>query len=316
MQTSATGGATTITIDESDDTAIAITALSLATDGVTLADTNPYVIQGEEAPAGVTATIADNGAITARVDYDALIPDHQMDGIPVTVEVTGSVSGQSGTINLIIMVTNLDDENPEFTTPTGRTVEAGTTTLSASIDIDATDDFTTATNTDDPEAEITYAFLDDDGAVIAPNGSGLSISGNFAINAATGVITVATAPTFSLTATENTRTLTIRATDTSTGATGQTAEADITIEVLPPRTIELETSVAGVTTFTINESDDTPVDVTTISIATTGVTPAAANPYTIAAGAPAALPLPTREFLPPSWITRCYLPNNRLASSR
>ena len=116
MQTSATGGATTITIDESDDTAIAITALSLATDGVTLADTNPYVIQGA-APAGVTATIADDGAITALVDYDALTADHQMNGIPVIVEVTGSESGQSGRINLIIMVTNLDDENPEIHYP-------------------------------------------------------------------------------------------------------------------------------------------------------------------------------------------------------
>ena len=161
LQTSATGGATTITIEESDDTAIAITALSLATAGVTLADTNPYVIQGA-APAGVTATIADDGAITARVDYDALTADHQMNGIPVIVEVTGSESGQSGTINLIIMVTNLDDENPEIgAIPTGITVEAGTTTLSAPIDIDATDDFTTAANTGDPEAEISYAFVDD-----------------------------------------------------------------------------------------------------------------------------------------------------------
>ena len=49
--------------------------------------------------------------------------------------------------------------------------------------------------------------------------------GDFTIDAATGAITVSTAPTFSLTATEeNTRTLTIRATDTSTtpGVVGET----------------------------------------------------------------------------------------------
>ena len=273
LQTSAAGGATTITIDESDDTAIAITELSLATAGVTLADTNPYVIQGA-APAGVAATIADDGAITARVDYEALTADHQMNGIPVIVEVTGSESGQSGTINLIIMVTNLDDENPEIgAIPIGITVEAETTTLSV--------DPLTITATDDLGAGISYAFVDDSDAPA-------QTLGDFTIDAATGVITVSTAPTFSLTATENTRTLTVRATDTSTGATGQTAEADITIEILPPSTIELQTSAAdGATSFTIDESDDSSVDVTTISITTPGVTPAAADPYTLAAGAPA-----------------------------
>ena len=180
--------------------------------------------------------------------------------------------------------------------------------LSAPIDIDATDDFTTAANTGDPEAEISYAFVDESDAPA-------QTLGDFTIDAATGVITVATAPTFSLTATENTRTLTIRATDTSTGATGQTAEADITIEVLPPNTIELETSVAGATTFTINESDDSSVDVTTISITTPGVTPAAANGIRIplrrdliimvqTTKIQQALPLTQRESSPRSLTTK------------
>ena len=118
----------------------------------------------------------------------------------------------------------------------------------------------------------------------------LQTLGDFTIDAATGVITVSTEPTFSLTATEgNTRTLTIRATDTSAGAAGETTtEETITIEVTAPLTIALQTSAAGgATTIAIDESDDSSVDVTTISITTPGVTPAAADPYTLAAGAPA-----------------------------
>ena len=125
-----------------------------------------------------------------------------------------------------------------------------------------------------------------------PNDSRLTIFDGFAINANTGVITVADGnrPTFSVTdATENTRTLTIRATDTSVTATGDTTATEmITITVTAPPPITLQTSATGGTTsFTINESDGSPVGITTISIATLDATEAAVDPYTIAAGAPA-----------------------------
>ena len=85
---------------------------------------------------------------------------------------------------------------------------------------------------DDLGPEITYAFVDDADAAVAPNGAGLSIFGGFAIDATTGVITVDTAPVYAGDATD-TRTLTIRATDTSPGASGeQFVERDIVIEVV------------------------------------------------------------------------------------
>ena len=63
----------------------------------------------------------------------------------------------------------------------------------------------------------------------------MSISGNFAINAATGEITVETAPTYDPDdAAANRIELTVQARDTSTGAIGAlTVKADIVINVLP-----------------------------------------------------------------------------------
>ena len=72
--------------------------------------------------------------------------------------------------------------------------------------------------------EISYAFVD--GAQLTQTLEG------FTINANTGEIIVASAPTFSTTPTDNTRTLTIRATDISSGVSGQIAEIDINIEVI------------------------------------------------------------------------------------
>ena len=65
--------------------------------------------------------------------------------------------------------------------------------------------------------DISYAFVD--------GSTTTQTLGNFAINANTGVITVASAPTFLGTAAD-TRTLTIRATETTAGATGQTRRRD------------------------------------------------------------------------------------------
>ena len=69
---------------------------------------------------------------------------------------------------------------------------------------------------------------------MAPNGSGLSIFGGFAINATTGEITVETAPTYdSDDAAANRIELTVQARDTSTGAIGAlTVEANIVINVV------------------------------------------------------------------------------------
>ena len=276
LQTSAAGGATTITIDESDGSPADVTTISITTPGVTPAAANPYTLAAGS-PAGFAINTA--GELTAQFDYEALGAEDRTRAI--TIRANGDVTGQTGTIVLTITVNNIDDEAPQFTTPTGITVEAETQTLSAPIDIDATDDFTTAANTGDPEAEISYAIVAGDAG------------GNFAIDN-DGVITVADGnrPTFSATTPDdNERTLTIRATDTSAGAAGETTtEETITIEVTAPLTIDLE-STEGVV-IAIDEDDTAPVDVTTISATTAGVT-LTANPYALAAGSPAGFAINT-----------------------
>ncbi len=182
--------------------------------------THPFMITGNELviPAG------------ASLDYEAT----QSYTLTIAANVDGSTASP---ITVTVNVGNIDDENPTFgTIPAGVTVQAGTTTLNKTATITATDgDAPPVGNNND----ISYAFVDGSDAIIAPNGLGLSILGNFAINANTGEITVASAPTFSTTPTDNTRTLTIRATDTTAGATGQTADATITITVTPPATFAI-----------------------------------------------------------------------------
>ncbi len=174
------------------------------------ADPHPFAIEGN------TLILSADGAL----DYE--------DIANYTLTITGtSPTLATDAIDINIAVSNLDDEAPAFDTNTiltGVTVEAGTTALSKSIDIDATDDFTTAAHAGDPEAEISYALVDIDGSgnPVAPNAANLSILGDFSIHAQTGVIAVASAPTFSATAADNERTLTIRATDSSLSATGAT----------------------------------------------------------------------------------------------
>ena len=171
---------------------------------------HPFMIEGNELviPAG------------ASLDYEAT----QSYTLTIAANVAGSTTSP---IPVTVNVGNIDDENPVFdnsTIPTNATVAAGTTTLIPAIDIDATDDFTTIANASDPETEISYAFVD--GAQLTQTLEG------FTINSSTGEITVASAPTFSTAPTDNMRTLTIRATDISSGVSGQIAEIDINIEVI------------------------------------------------------------------------------------
>ena len=263
----------TIAVDESDNAPIDITTISLPS-GLAAASVNPYTILGE--PAGFL--IDDDGGISASIDYEALTPSERDDGFIIIAQGEDS-GGQFGIIILEIAITNIDDEAPVFDPiPTGASVEAGTTMLNAPVIIAATD---SADGDAGDDAEITYALVDDEGAAAAPNASGLSVFGGFAIDAATGEITVDAAPEFSGNVDDNIRTLTIRATDASAGATGRTAaDATIDIAVTAPGVLELRSS-AGVS-ITINESDDDPIDVAAISIMTSGVSPAGTDPYAIA----------------------------------
>ncbi len=201
-----------ITIAESDETPIAVTVIMIDTPGVTPAAVDPYTIQGSRSDFMVDA----NGAITANVDYDNLTESEQMNGINITVDVEGSTAGQSASITINVMVTNLDDEAPVILPPPENiTVIAGTSDLSSPVTIVAADSADGALGND---AEITYAFVDTTGAIVEPNAARLSLFDDFAIHADTGLITVADAPDYSLTASENTRTLTIQAADTSSAS--------------------------------------------------------------------------------------------------
>ncbi len=262
-----------ITIAESDGSFISVTDIGILTSGITLSAANPYAIAGE--PAGFAIDGA--GKLTARLDYEALTDTQKNDGIAITIQATGDVEGQTGSIDLTIRVNNLDDEAPELEDPpVGVTVEAGSTTLSVgTLAITATD---SADGDEGNDTEIFYAFVN-------KSNNPVQILDDFAIDAVTGTITVATAPVFSNAPAGNKRTLTIRATDNSPDAKGKkTSEKDITITVTPPGTIDIE-STAGAE-ISIDESDRTFVPVTTINIITPGVTPAARNPYTIT-GSPA-----------------------------
>ncbi len=210
-----------ISIDENDDGTVELTDISFAL-GRLPAEDSPYQILGGNSD-GIFS-IDDNGALTvSNWDYDISPPADRLRSVIVQGTDSG---GNVGTLAIDITLANLDDEAPVFgAIPTGVTVEARTTALSEPVDIDATDDL---------GPEITYAFVNDSGVAVAPNGSGLSIFGDFAIHSGTGVITVETAPKYSGDATD-TRTLTIRATDTSPGAIGDLASDDavIAVQVIP-----------------------------------------------------------------------------------
>ncbi len=281
-------GSVEISIDESDDAPVNVAMISVTTTGVTLADTDPYALAAGT-PTGFA--INDSGLITAQIDYEALSNEQQTNGITITAQATGSEAGQNGSLVLTITVDNTDDEAPIFgAIPTEITVEGDTTTLSVDpLVIVATDSADGALG---DETEIAYALVDDADAAVAPNGAGLSIFDGFAIDANSGVITVATAPVYAGDATD-TRTIAIRATDTSSGVTGNmTTDATLVITVIAPSTIVLASDAGAVLAdgsveISIDESDDAPVNVAMISVTTTGVTLADTDPYALAAGTPA-----------------------------
>ena len=203
----------TIAIDESDDTPIMVTTISFADTAITPATTDPYTILNE--PPGVS--IDADGVITATIDYDALSQIQRDTGLSMVVQGENSV-GDIGVIILTVTVVNLDDEAPVFDSPLpSATIVSGETSFQGgALAISATDDL---------GGEIAYAFVNSDGTTTA-------MANGFAIDGATGAISVTTAPTFShADPAANRIELTVRATDTSTGAIGDLASDDAVIAV-------------------------------------------------------------------------------------
>ena len=171
-----------ITIDENEEAPVAVSTISIANSGVSPAATDPYIIVGNPAGFAIDAM----GALTAQVDYEALSDAQRTNGIMITVLGAGNEAGEIGSIVLTIMVRNTDDEAPVFNAiPTNITVESGTTTLNVdSLAVTATDSADGSLGND---AEISYAFVNDRGVVIAPDSAGLSTFGDFAIDTDSGV---------------------------------------------------------------------------------------------------------------------------------
>ena len=203
-------------IDESDDAPITATAIVFADSARTPADTNPYTILDGSPGFSISA----DGVITATIDYEALSQDQRDTGLSIVVQGEDSL-GAVGIIILAITAQNIDDEAPIFDSPpTSATIVSGTRSFQGgALAISATDDL---------GGEIAYAFVNGDGQAA-------STAMGFAIDSATGAIGAATAPTFSHVDTAANRiALTIRATDTSPGATGDLAsDANIVIEIIP-----------------------------------------------------------------------------------
>ena len=282
-----------ITIDENEEAPVAVSTISIADSGVVPAATDPYtIVDIVENPAGFA--IDAMGALTAQIDYEALSDAQKNDGIAIII--VGRGTETIGSITLTITVRNTDDEAPVFNAiPTNITVESDATTLNVDpLAVTATDSADGSLGND---AEISYAIVAGDAG------------GNFAIDTDSGVITVATAPTFAGDATD-TRTLTVRATDTSTGATGDTtADTTLVITIMPLNTIELRSS-AG-TEITVDENNTDPVAVTTISIMNSGVTPAATDPYIIV-GAPAGFAIDATGALTAQIDYEALMPTQRI----
>ncbi len=182
-----------------------------------------------------------------------------------------TADGVSGAIDLVIPIGNQDDEAPVFESiPQNISVIAGTTTLSVSplaiVASDSADGFASD--------EISYAFFD------SQHSTRTQTLHEFTIDSATGVITVIRAPAYSPIPENNQRSLTIRATDQSPDAVGSThSDAGIVIAIVPPANIVVASSAGA--NITVNESDDTFILATTISIETPGVLPANETPYAI-----------------------------------
>ena len=172
----------------------------------------------------------------------------------------------SGSIGITVSIENVDDEAPVFgDIPDIIAVETGTRIFNV--------DSLAVVAADDLGDEIEYAFLNDDGSTA-------NTIGDFSIDSGTGAITVTTAPMYDTAdAAANRRELTIQASDTSTGAIGdRVSTVEITILITPMSSLALQSSEGD--TIAVDESDDTQINITTISVAN----PANATPYTILGG--------------------------------
>ena len=206
---------TSFSINESDDTPSNIAIISITESGATPATIDPYrILDGHSGFA-----IADDGQLTAMIDYEALNSSQQTNGLSLMIQGAAS-DGRMSVITLTITIANIDDETPEFVSfPTTASIASGTTVFQGGdLVINATDDLGT---------EIEYAFLNFDGTTT-------NTTQDFAIAANTGIITVASAPVYDMDdPAANSRMLTIQARDSSAGAIGMlTVDDDIVIEVL------------------------------------------------------------------------------------
>ena len=213
----ASSAGTAFTINESDDSSIAATAISFVDTSLTPATIDPYAIL--DPPSGIA--IDGNGMITASVDYDALLPNQRENGLSMIVQAEDS-EGDRGVIVLTITITNIDDEAPEFISfPMAAAIASGSASFQGGdLVINATDD---------EGDEIGYSFLNTDGTTT-------DISGYFSIDHTTGVISATAAPVYDIAGRldSNRRMLTVRTTDRSDNAVGAiVADDDIVIEVLP-----------------------------------------------------------------------------------
>ena len=192
----------------------------------------------------------------AAIDYET----HSNFTIDIQAE---SGDRLSGSIGITVSIENVDDEAPVFgSAPDIVTIQNGASVFDGGA--------LTVAAIDDLGNEIEYAFLNDDSSTA-------NAVGDFSIDSGTGAITVMTAPMYdTANAAANRRELTIQASDTSTGAIGdRVSTVEITILITPMSSLTPQ-STAG-DTIAIDESDDTAVDATTISV----TNPASPTPYTI-----------------------------------
>ena len=189
--------------------------------------------------------------------------------------IQGSVpDGPAGAIDIAISIQNVDDEAPVFDLDFGEIfLEEGQTSFIVGA---ATQGALIIASTDDVGDEIAYFFLRN-------NGSTTNAIGNFAIDSATGELSVAILPIYSEDDSANRRTLTLQAMDRTPGATGKlVGQIDIVITITQAPTIALSSS-KGVA-FSIDENDARAIDIAVISIADDELSPADTSPYSITSG--------------------------------
>ncbi len=144
------------------------------------------------------------------------------------VDVAATLNGSSMNTQVTVGVTNLDDEAPTIASaavPTGVTLARGSgTMLSEPIDIDATDDLGN---------DISFSFVDGPNLRQTLNG--------FNIGFLTGIIT---SNSIAHDAETEIRRLTVRATDQSIGAIGDTtSEIEVAITILPTESFSIASDI-------------------------------------------------------------------------